>query len=194
MEEADKMHRKLVNEIEEQRKKHAELKETLENENSERLLECYQIQKELQTKIEELKAKFETEKETVRTEYGDILKRVEGEYQTKYQELYERFSQAVNNMKMDQNRFTEVMKQSEDEYDQFLEKTKENLNKTLETETNQINKLRQDNSKLQKDNDRYKDRINHLETMIADTLAQIKHMEDEERNFSDKNTMMKVYI
>lgn len=91
MEESDRMQKKLTEQIENQRVEHKRSISKEKENNSRNLLKCYERSNVLTSEIDRLKNRFNDEKMRHQDEYNKTLKEVEGEYQEKYQELYNRY-------------------------------------------------------------------------------------------------------
>jgi len=190
MEERDLLQRSLNEQIETQRKEHKRSSSKEQKNNAKNLLKCYDRSTLLTDEVDRMKSKFNEEKSLHQDEYAQTLKQVELEYQEKYQELYNRFSGALANMKQDQKKFDEVFVQSEEEFEKFLEKTKQKLQEDLKKEDLTAEELRTEFMKLGKDNRNLKDRLNHLVNLIKDVKLQISHLEEQKQNFTDKIKQM----
>lgn len=190
MEESDRMQKNLNDQIENQRKGHKRAMSAEKQNNSKHLLQCYDKYNNLNAEIEDLKLNFEEEKHRHQNEYNQTLKEVETEYQEKYQELYNRFSSALTNMKQDQRKFEEVFVQSEEEFEKYLEITKQKLQQELDDLKKKDENLKGQNMKFEKDNKTLKDRLNHLINLIKDVKLQIGHLKDQKLNFDEKIKQM----
>lgn len=192
MEDSDIKIKNLIDEKEEQRTDYKNEIEELEKIHTKNLLNCYKRNDELKESLDDLRTSNQEDYEMISDEYSKTLKDVEEEYQNKYEHLFERFSSALSNMKLDQRKFQETLLQSEEEFEQLLQETKQELLKDLEEEIKISEDCRAMNSKLQKENEKFKDRQIFLETMIKDTEDQIAQMKSEMERFQEKYNDMVV--
>ena len=96
----------------------------------------------------------------------------------------------MNNMKLDQKKFHEVLTQSEQEYDTFFKGAQTALEDQLKDELQRTEDLRGSISRFTKENDRLFNRKFFLSQLEKETENQLNDLKEELFVFQDKQTAL----
>ncbi|KAL4489496.1 hypothetical protein ABPG72_002792 [Tetrahymena utriculariae] len=190
MEDCDLKYKDLITQIELLRSRYREQVSTMEEKNMASLLTQYQKSDDLKFQLENIKQFSEKELLDFTLKYKQIIKDTEIDFSKKYQELFERFSTSQDKLNEDQTKFKEVFRQQTDEHEEYLIKTKKQLQNEKEEEIKRSEEFRTSNSKKQKEIERFNQRKLELDSILKEATSQIEHLEEERKNFSDKNGLM----
>ncbi|KRX00028.1 WD40-repeat-containing domain [Pseudocohnilembus persalinus] len=147
--------------------------------NSKQLLICYQRNDELNQDKEFLMNKYKNQISDCLKMYNSTLKKVEEEYQDKYRQLQEKYSEALNSMDKDGKKFELVTKQSEEDQALFLRKKEDQLKFKIHEQEQITDNLRADNSQKLKQIQSLKERKIFLTGLINDTKNENNNLQVE---------------
>lgn len=97
-----------------------------------------------------MRKKYAIQLDAAHQQYSHTLKKVQDEYDDKFNEIFGKYRESLENVNNDQKKFHEVLSQQERDFDEFFTSTKENLKHELEDELKKTEKLRSSNSKFNK--------------------------------------------
>ena len=179
MEDADYKYRNLQQLIEENRENYRKTRQSMIDTHESKLLELYREYDEQQEVKRLLMQEGTTGMESYNEKLDEMFREMQEKYIADYNELEKRWIKAEKNYKIDQIKCQEVMTQEESEHKEFLFKMKKILKEELESEQQRSETLRTTISKLNKDCNRFKLRRTELDTLVKETEAQIRNLEEE---------------
>ncbi|CAD8184741.1 unnamed protein product [Paramecium pentaurelia] len=164
--------------------------EEMNEQNSKKLLQIYDIRDKLNEKLQNIIKQQDEERRLVNQEYQQSISQVDDEYCQKYQDLFNRFSQAMSNMKLDQRKFKEVLQQSEKDYETFYKESQQSLKAKLEEFNTQTEILRSSISRFKKEIVRYQNRKEILHNLKKETEESLQSLRQELKGYEEKHKMM----
>jgi WD40 repeat protein len=172
MEAVDNKHKELVKEGESETFKYDEKVENMGLDHERRLLEVYKEQDQLNEDLLKFLEELNERSIQLNRLHVEELSGLENDANRKIKELREKYQDSLENLHLDEQKFSEVLLQMEEEFREDFKRHQLKLEGELSSFKKRIDELKLSNSKLLKENQRLKDKQAKLDQLIEEATFQ----------------------
>lgn len=190
MEAVDNKHKELIKEGDVANIKFEEKVEDLNQEHERKLLEVYKEQDQLNEDLLKFLEELNERSIQLNKLHVEELSTLENEANRKIKDLREKYQDALENLHLDEQKFTEVLLQMEEEFREDFKRHQLKLEGELSTFKKRIDELKLSNSKLLKENQRLKDKQAKLDQLIEEASFQNTQITEEIDVLKNEESML----
>ena len=186
MDEEGSKQKKLELECKELEKRLKERIKEKEESHRSQLLALYEERDRIEKEMEEFRRAKDKDLNEATKKFSNIQEQLQVGFEKNKQSINKKYAQAIFYLKEDQKKFQEALKQTEDEYKTLIETKEQSLQTELKAKKKLTEQIRSKYSKLLKDNQKNKERLENLDKLITETKTQNSQLTADIDSFKEK--------